>query len=291
MNPAPVPPPLRAGAGAAHRPLTPTLPSHLRHVLWSGDQLGAPVQHLCPTGFEALDAELPGGGWPQGGLTELLPTGSGHGELRLLAPALARLCEQGREVVWIQPPHTPYLPALQSLGLRSEHLLWIRTPRTDDAAWAADQALHSAGCGAVLWWTPESAPGHVGGPPLGTTLRRLHLAAQHSQACLWAIRPQRVRSQSSPAPLRLTLLSAPHTPGMVEVEVFKRRGPPCAQALHIDTRRLLAAALVHGLSQSSPPNFARRPQGPARRAPAPHANGSPTLERWLATALDASASR
>jgi protein ImuA len=62
------------------------------------------------TGHPALTAELPGGGWPAGALIELLAPQPGIGELRLLAPVLARAA--GKPVVLIQPPH-----ALQPLAL------------------------------------------------------------------------------------------------------------------------------------------------------------------------------
>jgi hypothetical protein len=35
-----------------------------------------------PTGYDALSAELPGGGWPAGAVTELLLGQDGAGELR-----------------------------------------------------------------------------------------------------------------------------------------------------------------------------------------------------------------
>ena len=40
--------------------------------LWSGAQFATVSQPALPTGYPALDAELPGGGWPASGLTELL---------------------------------------------------------------------------------------------------------------------------------------------------------------------------------------------------------------------------
>jgi protein ImuA len=57
--------------------------------LWRASQMGGAAQRVTASGFEALDAQLPGGGWPHGLLTELLLPQAGVGELRLLAPALA----------------------------------------------------------------------------------------------------------------------------------------------------------------------------------------------------------
>ena len=40
--------------------------------LWRGRDLAAVTEPGCATGFAALDAQLPGAGWPAGALTELL---------------------------------------------------------------------------------------------------------------------------------------------------------------------------------------------------------------------------
>jgi protein ImuA len=57
---------------------------------------GRTQQAVLASGHAALDAQLPGGGWPVGALTELLLPHPGVGELRLLAPALAALQRQQR---------------------------------------------------------------------------------------------------------------------------------------------------------------------------------------------------
>jgi len=59
--------------------------------------------NVRPPAFRDLDAELPGGGWPQGQLIELLHDDPGIGELSLLAPALAAQTRAGRACVWILP--------------------------------------------------------------------------------------------------------------------------------------------------------------------------------------------
>ena len=92
--------------------------------LWRADQLDSTPMPTCPSGHAALDAQLPGGGWPLGWLTELLLAEPGQGEWRLLAPVLARLTqgrpgEPGREVVCIGSPGPwrTYAPGLAALGL------------------------------------------------------------------------------------------------------------------------------------------------------------------------------
>jgi protein ImuA len=186
------------------------------------------------TGFAALDAELPGGGWPRAGLVDLLLANEaegdcfGHGELRLLAPAWAQAA-MARQV-WVAPPAWPYGPALAALGWGLSQLVVIAAgddgphPKNQqalqDQAWAAEQALRSRACSLVLWW--------CGAATAPTVLRRLHLAALDHGCPLIALRPGAARAQSSPAPLRLSLQAAR---GGVAVDVFKRRGPPMAAPL------------------------------------------------------------
>ncbi|HVK31672.1 MAG TPA: translesion DNA synthesis-associated protein ImuA [Burkholderiaceae bacterium] len=208
--------------------------------VWTADRLApsAGAGEARPTGHAALDAELPGGGWPAAGLTELLLPAPGCGELRLLAPALAASAQ-----LWVAPPLQPYAPALAALGLAVDRLT-VATPATPaDAAWAAEQALRSGTLAAVVWWQGET-------PLLPATLRRLHLAAIEGGTPLFALRPAAQRAQSSPAPLRLAL--EPIGPSRLAIEVFKRRGPPMAAPLVLTLPGLpLAARRARRLSTST----------------------------------------
>jgi hypothetical protein len=193
--------------------------------LWRAHQLqpcAAPGASTRPTGHPALDTELPGGGWPGAGLTELLLPSPGCGELRLLAPVLASTA-----LLWVAPPFTPYGPALAALGLALDRRVIAAPSDAADAAWAAEQALRSGALSAVLWWEPAGRRAAL--PP--TTLRRLHLAAETGYTPLFALRPWAARAQASPAPLRLAL--KPVAPGTLAVDVFKRRGPPMAAPLEL----------------------------------------------------------
>src|SRR5919197_5979013 len=87
-----------------------------RQALWRGAALATAVATV-PSSFAALDVELPGGGWPRQGLTELLTDEQGIGELGLVLPTLARLTRAGKRVVWVGPPHEPYAPALAAAGM------------------------------------------------------------------------------------------------------------------------------------------------------------------------------
>ena len=181
------------------------------------------------SGFAALDAALPGRGWPQGALTEILLEREGIGEIRLTLPALARVQAQGRDVVWIAPPHKPYAPALAAAGVDLARLYVVQCREPKDALWAFDQALRAPECGAAFAWLPTHDE---------RALRRLQVAAREGRTwgVLWR-RPGQ-RGNASAAPLRLALAPppAPHL-GMLAVHVLKRRGAALPQPVLIDVGR------------------------------------------------------
>ncbi|MEZ5703192.1 MAG: hypothetical protein R3E42_16375 [Burkholderiaceae bacterium] len=86
------------------------LPAAVSAALWRGDQLGSAVARVYPSGFEALDTALPGGGWPGRSLTEILAAHSGTLEWRLLGGMLRDVCAAGRSVVLVGPPRQPHMP-------------------------------------------------------------------------------------------------------------------------------------------------------------------------------------
>jgi protein ImuA len=203
-----------------------------------------------------------------GALVELLQPAGAHSEWRLLLPALAA-CGRG-PVVMVGPPQLPFAPALSRLGLRSGRLLSVLASATagegarvkDEASgrlWATEQVLRCAEVDAVLAWLPQAR---------GDQLRRLHLAAAEHHKLLFVMRPDRARSDASPAVLRLLvqpMARARHARqgplhgrwlDGLEVDILKRRGPPLAEPLHLQARSqqlglLLAAsrALTQGMEQ------------------------------------------
>ncbi|MFO1346416.1 MAG: SOS cell division inhibitor, partial [Rhodocyclaceae bacterium] len=123
-----------------------------RSDVWRGDSLARAALPGVPSGFAALDAELPGGGWPRGGLVELLPARQGIGELSLLMPALAHV--SANELSWVvcvAPPLPPYAPAWAAAGVALSRLLVTRAVG-GDAAWACARALDAEGVGALVAW-------------------------------------------------------------------------------------------------------------------------------------------
>ena len=199
-------------------------------AIWRGNQLSRVASASVPTGFTALDAELPGGGWPRGQLTELLPEQTGIGELGLLLPALAALTAAGQTVVLIAPPHGAHAPAWAAAGLRLDclRLVFPRQPR--DALWAGVEALRCGGVAATLLWLDVLFRAHLP----ANSLRRLHVAASEGGGGAFCFRPPQLAAAASPAPLRLQLQAAG---AQLSVKLLKRRGPPARQAILLDIAR------------------------------------------------------
>lgn len=199
----------------------------LRPDVWRGRLAGAEVPALS-SGFAALDAELPGGGWPRGALSELLVDEVGIGECSLLLPVLKAMRDEGRWAVLIAPPHSLHAPAWMSGGADCARLAVVAPESRRDLLWAAEQALASGTAGAVVCWAKQADPAQV---------RRLQVAVAGSDTLAFVFRPQHVRPEASAAPLRLLL--SPGRRGTLGVDVLKRRGPPCGRTLYLDVSRPL----------------------------------------------------
>ncbi|HEY1090534.1 MAG TPA: translesion DNA synthesis-associated protein ImuA [Burkholderiaceae bacterium] len=191
------------------------------------------------SGFALLDAELPGGGWPTQGLSEILQAQAGGLEWRLLGPALSGLLQApaAGPLLLINPPLMPHLPGLQAHGIRPQQLVWIRPAPDADRArhslWATEQAIKADAAAAILAWLPAARP---------EQMRRLQVAALGASAPVFIFRPLNARQQSSAAPLRLVL--EPGADWHLRVQVFKRRGPPQINWLKLAALPAELAALL-----------------------------------------------
>lgn len=219
-----------------------TLPGVWQGGAWAQAQAHAPA---LATGHALLDAQLPGGGWPLGSMSELLLAPHARHEWTLVLPALAALlaAKPGRAVL-VAPPLEPFMPSLQAAGVPVQRVCSVRPAGPGAkmaadmaAAWACEQALACRDVCAVLAWLPQ-----VGTP----SLRRLQLAAARHRQLLWVVRPERARQQASPAPLRLWLQAQGD---MLLVHIFKRRGLPLAHPVAVPARGPLLAATLQAQAQ------------------------------------------
>ncbi|HSW16880.1 MAG TPA: translesion DNA synthesis-associated protein ImuA [Ramlibacter sp.] len=228
----------------------------LPDAVWHADELAGRDEQALPTGLPALDAVLPGGGWPVGQLVELLQARPHQHVWRLLAPALACAArQQVGPVVLVAPPYPVFAPSLAGQGLPAHRLLWVRAVKPAARLWAAEQSLRCAEVVAVLAWLPQAQ---------GAELRRLHLAAQQHGRLLFVFRPESARSHNSPARLRLLIESG----DALKVHVLKRRGPPLMSPVLLPPWHALLADLLQARRGHAAPVSA--PEAPPHAAPASH---------------------
>jgi protein ImuA len=225
--------------------------------VWRADQLGNAQAGVVATGFDALDAVLPGGGWPLGSLTEILQARPGQHVWQLLLPALVQQLQQAPgPVVLVAPPWLPFMPYLQGQGVPASRLLLVQPERGAGALWAGEQALSCADVCAVLAWLPQAR---------SAELRRLQLAAQQQGRLLFVFRDASAERDASPARLRLQVAGT----DTLRVQVLKRRGPPVAGPLLLPAHPPALAALLAARRAKAAPAPATvlpfRPLRPARR--------------------------
>ncbi len=234
-----------------------------RADLWRGRVTPQAAAVGLPTGFAALDEALCGHGWPRAGLSEVLTGHQGAG-LALLLPLLVALGHGTRWLLWVDPPHLPFAPALAARGLDLGRLLIVRGGA--DAAWAAEQGLRSGTCAAVLAWTdPIARPvdGRVQRRTPGWTpaaLRRLQLAAADTDTPMLLLRPPSAAGETSPAALRLKVSARAEG---LDVALLKQRGGRSGQRLWLpatpdNASSPAAAGAGRGVLAAAPGHRARR---------------------------------
>ena len=204
----PIEPPLESDAMLA------ALPPKVEAALWRATELGTPVTEVIKTGWEQLDRELPGSGWPCRSVTEVLQPQPSLCEWRLLGPALRVLVAAGQTIVVVGTPKRPHLPGLRHAGLDDKHFVWVQADTPAERLWVTEQLVKSNACGALLAWLPQARQ---------EQLRRLQVCAQACEGPVILFRPESAQHEASAAPLRLTA-----TFGLdweLKVNVFKRKGP------------------------------------------------------------------
>ncbi len=175
--------------------------------------LGATATEATPgahaplgTGFSALDAVLPEGGWQAPQVAEIFSPGPGHPELAIVAPLLQALAAADRPVALIGCPRSvdDHTLAANRLLLPS---LELHTARrlSDDTPTAASTSQIELACawmqghadGALVVWQADVTPAQW------RTLRR---ACRLSRTHLFLVRPALARWDDTPADLSLSVL-------------------------------------------------------------------------------------
>ncbi|NMM12667.1 MAG: translesion DNA synthesis-associated protein ImuA [Rhodoferax sp.] len=190
------------------------LPGNVAQAIWRGTDIGQANQTVVATGFDSLDAQLPGGGWPCNSLTELLQPQPSLCEWRLLSPALARLVASGGQILLVGPPKRPHAPGLVKLGISEKNLVWIAADTPAERLWCTEQLVKAnPRGGAILAWLPQVR---------AEQLRRLQVHAQSCDCPVFLFRPAAAQLDASPAPLRV-LTTLGHD-WALHVHILKRKG-------------------------------------------------------------------
>jgi len=208
-----------------------------RSDIWRGDRLAHATVPAISSGFAPLDAELAGGGWPRGALTEILLNVEGIGECSLLLPALLRVQQEGKYVLLVAPPHRVHGPAWSAAGIDLTRLIVVTPKHQRDALWATEQSLASGALGIVISWIAHADERQV---------RRLQVAVSDSSALAFVFRPARASKNLSAASLRLLLGAGSR--GALGVKLLKRRGPPCNRLISLDVTRPVKRREEHEIS-------------------------------------------
>lgn len=170
------------------------------------------------TGLPQLDQYLPTGGWPQAGVTEIFLQQTGVGELCMVLPTISQCSQARRQIFLVDPPYSPYAPALLQWGIDLQQVFILNSQDKRDALWAMQQCLQESHCVLLAW--PQNQDNKM--------LRRLQLASElhqswailfyYQKACANSYANLRLQLDSHLCGLRISLLKAKgnyHKPPLV----------------------------------------------------------------------------
>lgn len=149
------------------------------------------------TGLDALDALAPRGAFACGAVHELL-SHSAKSKPLFVAALLAR-STTGGAIIWSDPDHTLYPPALVTHGISLKRL-YLLHPKAADQAWAVAECLRCKGVSAVIAAFPQLSR---------IEARRLQLAAEQGGGVGIFLRPRGKASEIYAAATRWLVRPAP----------------------------------------------------------------------------------
>jgi len=173
--------------------------------VWQSSKRTDSGHSTVSSGYSKLDALFANQGWPLGVTTEIGLAQPGIGELRLLLPAIRSLQQRhssAQHVLWIAPPLNPFASSLAKEGVDLDLLTIVEIDNASQAIWAAEQALLSNSCAAVIVWMGKWRLENK-------TLRCLQLAAEKSVCWNVVFRHESCLQQASISHLRLNLQATP----------------------------------------------------------------------------------
>lgn len=214
-----------------------------RHDIWCVKNNNATVPaKVIDTCHRSLNSQLGEQGWPLSVATELLCSHHGGGELSVLLPAIAKLSQNEKWVVFIAPPFIPYAPALDAAGVRSDRILMIHPRNTRELLWATEQALKAGTCSAVISWFGQQDIANK-------DLRRIQQAANNSDCLHIQYRDSLFADQPSPAKLRILLQPANDE---LHVQILKQSGTWAGQQIELPIDEVIRDKQSNVISLSVP---------------------------------------
>ncbi len=192
-------------------------------------------QSVLSSGFPALDAVLPNGGWARGDLVEILLSPESIGSMRLLLPVLAQLSVEQRWLSWVSPPSLPSVSALATAGVRLSCIQLVRPKCYQEGLEIVANSLENRNCSAVLAWPMINDE---------VIFKRLQRAARTGNALGFMFRDIEKADQKSSASLRLQLETRAH--GNLEVSVLDQQGDVIAEPVSLGGKPVLPRGVVSG---------------------------------------------
>jgi protein ImuA len=234
-----------------------SLPRRVAAAVWTGNNVGTYEHEVVSTGFDNLDAELPGRGWPCGNITEVLQAQPSLCEWRLLGPVLKARADAGGRILLVGPPKRPYAGGLSILGISCEKLVWIAKTTPAERLWVVEQLIKANPDGAVLAWLPQVR---------AEQLRRLQVHSQACQCPIFLFRPEASLREPSPAPLRV--VAALGEDWELRISIPKRKGgaldiPVTVQATPSSLNRYMTPRLMRPSKLRRSPADATAPRNHA----------------------------
>ena len=198
------------------QPIDPRLQALLQSepALWRGQQRHADHRAFQSTGYRALDAVLPGQGWPVAGVVEVVTRSDQAPPLQPFVPLMARCTQAGQTVLLVDPPPAlvPFAPAWQQAGVVLSTLFTVQSQTRKQAWWVMETALRATACALVLIW-PCARGGRLG----VATVRRWQVAAAAGSTLGVLFVPESMQGQASNVHLRLRMQGQ-------QLTVLKARG-------------------------------------------------------------------
>jgi protein ImuA len=158
---------------------------------------------VCPTGWPAVDAALPGGGLREGALHEIhSPDPADGAAIGFAACLMARFqaAAPGQSVLWASCRADLFAPGLIAAGVDPQRLLLARCRESEELLFVFEEALKSKALSVVF--------GEIGELDFALS-RRLQLAAADTGATLILLRPARFGAEPSAAVTRWRAESCP----------------------------------------------------------------------------------